>query len=296
MIPKILICGYTQGGKTTGARFLAEHYDCDAANTSDALKREYREYCDAGISDGIVSEASRVGLFNFAVEQCGSDPARYTRLALDTAPIVTGTRRVDEFAASRWMFDAAVWVDNPFVRPGETDEVPANACDLFVRNLWDGRTSRNDFCEELISSVTEYLTLPVAYMAGRYRMWRPDGTYDTAAMQANREAEAYWAQVAMDCGYRVFCPVATHEPIDNRWPRDEAAKRILAMCVGYVRRMPRRGVIIVRDGWEDDPESVGTRLEHDAAIERGVKPVYTKHGEDAVRDYLMELSSEGATR
>jgi len=291
MIPKILLCGHTQSGKTTGAKALAGHYGCGHANTSDALKAEFDVLHPGVLRQEPPADDLRNRLFNFAVQQAGDDPARYTRLALEMAPIVTGTRRQDEFAASRYLFDMAAWIENPFVPKGETDKARPSMCDIIVPSLFNPATGvcENDFEEDLIRAVTEWLAKPEAYMAGRYRVWRPDGTYDAEAMKRNALAEAYWASVLEDCGYRTFCPINTHLILDNRWGQEDSARHILTLCVGRVRRMPKDSVIVVRDGWDDDPESAGTRIEYDVAIERGLKPIYTKHGAANVRGYATEL-------
>ncbi len=49
--PKILIVGYTQAGKSTAARLLAEHYGCNCMSTSQAIGFHL---------DGLVGGASRV--------------------------------------------------------------------------------------------------------------------------------------------------------------------------------------------------------------------------------------------
>ena len=131
--PTILIVGYTQSGKSTAARLLAEHWGCEWMGTSSAIMNYLDQYCSGwagGVlidlknkTPGVVQRMLRTFLRdvgNFIREQ---DPAALVKRCLAHANIVEGVRTVEEFEASKHLFDHIVWIDRPGVERGITDEL-----------------------------------------------------------------------------------------------------------------------------------------------------------------------------
>ena len=126
----------------------------------------------------------------------------------------------------------------------------------------------------------------VVYIAGRYRHTLPDGQPNNPAMFSELYDEAYWAAIAADCGMMPFSPLANSANVMAELSHEDW----IDLDLGFIRQMPPKlSLILMRPGWDSEPESVGARKEFDVAQECGIKVVHAKLGEDVVIKYLTEL-------
>ena len=127
----------------------------------------------------------------------------------------------------------------------------------------------------------------VIYIAGRYRHSQADGTPDWTAMDAEIQEEQAWAITTSrsDCAW--IAPLTNSVCCeDGRLSPKDFIERDLAIIH---RLTPGYDLILMRPGWDAEPESVGARAEHEAAIEHGLEVLHGKHGAEAVLQRLSEL-------
>ena len=128
------------------------------------------------------------------------------------------------------------------------------------------------------------------YIAGRYRHVNPDGTYDLDAMAAEVQDEQRWARVIAECGHMWFAPLSNSVFMEDPHvfqDEDEFVRRDLSV-IGVMRA--EYDHILMRDGWSDEPISVGANAEREAALARGIVEATTMHGADALREYIRSLN------
>ena len=283
MSTRILVIGYSGSGKTLTGNILAEQLDTTCTNTGDIIAQDF--WKDNGQpTPGIVQydkDRFRKPLFDFAVARIGADPAYYVRKALCRGAVVTGARRLVEFAACRAMFDICLWKDSPHVTAGATDELRREHADAVIRWCDDAA----DLGEEIGETTNSLLRTPEVYIVGRYRHWLPNDEWDYERMDAMADEEAGLANDLLQMGLRVFRPILTHAPLDDLWG-DGSARRILALCKEKLLRMRPRDAICVREGWRDtpgQPDSEGAEMEIETALKHGLNVLYTQHGDVALR-------------
>ena len=129
---------------------------------------------------------------------------------------------------------------------------------------------------------------PIVYIAGKYRHFTSDGEFDHDAMADELSDEQFWADVVADCGLAWIAPLSNSVFLENisSLSPDEYVQRDL--CI--LRRLrPKYDIVLMRPGWNDEPESRGARTEHDLAVELGLIVAHAKHGEGNVRYYLETL-------
>ena len=281
--PRILVIGYSGAGKTATGEILAEMYGTACTNTGDLIADDWRKK-NPGISPQELrdyKDTYRQALYDFAVACTWDDPAYYAREALVRGAVVTGVRRLVEFAASRCHFDLCVWKNSPYASPNETDGGGRKWADVEIPWCND-LTDLKDATVEIVEAA---LKTPEVYVVGRYRHWLPNGKWDHERMDAMADEEAGVADKLRVAGLRAFCPINTHAPLDDFWGKD-SPKRILALCQDKLLRMRHRDAICVRDGWQgvaDLEDSAGTEMEIETAVKRGLHVMYTQHGDEALR-------------
>lgn len=131
----------------------------------------------------------------------------------------------------------------------------------------------------------------IVYIAGRYRHYLPTGEPDWGAMMREVEDEEYWTELVHRCGLMWFAPLANSLSLERKigllgddfLPRDHAIIRTLGEAA------PNFHLILMRPGWDDEPQSVGAASEYVVAQESQLIPVHGKAGAEAVSDYLRGL-------
>ena len=133
------------------------------------------------------------------------------------------------------------------------------------------------------------MTRRICYIAGRYRHYLPDGTWDAEAMAREVADEATWGVLAASCGLHPLMPIHGTLPVETAGVLDTAA--IIEGDLSIIRRLvPEFDIILMRPGWDDPPESEGSRREYDEAVEHGLLIVHGSFGAEAVRQYLATLT------
>lgn len=128
----------------------------------------------------------------------------------------------------------------------------------------------------------------VVYISGRYRHYRLDNSFDRPAMMAEVQREKEWAEVIARCGLAWLAPLHQTVMLEDVAPigQDEYIDRDCAI----IRRLrPNYDLILMREGWDDEPESVGATREHETAVKHGLIVIYGEQGTDKVAKYLREL-------
>ena len=155
--PKILIIGYTGGGKSTVASILARLTGGRAADTSHLLMIEFAKANGIHIADVIARKGEyRQRLFEFSNVRKATDPAYYVRTAIgDGANIVAGVRTKPELEAARKLVDRVVWVNRG--TRGSTDELHPRH-DFFILDTRDNEgplwhTELVERCKRLIDRI-----------------------------------------------------------------------------------------------------------------------------------------------
>ncbi len=128
----------------------------------------------------------------------------------------------------------------------------------------------------------------IGYVSGRYRHYNSDGTLNLDAMAAEILDEQKWCRVIAECGCMWIAPVTNSVFLEGIVAQDEFIVRDQAL----IRRLrPTYDFMLMRPTWDEEPESVGARIEYEEAQDHDLLVVYGKHGEDEVRRYLTELTS-----
>jgi len=289
MTPRILVVGRSHAGKSTAARILSEYFSVQAGETSASI---IDRYCDEnGLDRERVcrnKEAYRLELFDYGNRARRENPACWVDDQLARgAQVVAGCRTDVEFAAARGLVDIAIAIDGPRARPNETDRLDLSRADLV---LWNDFRTEYAFAEHLTQVVQDWWARPEVYMIGRYRAWKPDGSWDTEAMRANAEDELLFGRRLETLGLRAFCPINIHLPLDTFWPdHSEAARRIIGMGLAHIQRMQPKHFVALREGWDRDPPSQGSTLEYAAARQRHLLPLHEEDGFDTIEMYVEEL-------
>ena len=140
----------------------------------------------------------------------------------------------------------------------------------------------------------------IGYVAGRFRHYsgglpREPKNYDKKMMDWELKNEEHWIAVLARNGMMWIAPLANSVAMEfgansPGLSGDEYVARDLAVLE---RLRPNFDVILMRPGWDDDPESVGARMEYEFAKKRDLIVVYGRHGENRVEQYLKSLN-EGA--
>lgn len=145
MKPKILILGHGGHGKGTVAKILEKDYGLKAVSSSDycnehvvypALKGKYGysspAECYADRRNHREEWAHLISKYN------DPDKSRVAREILEIADIYDGMRRMDEFKASRDMFDYILFVDASRREPPDpTMEIGYRRTMDYIDNNWD---------------------------------------------------------------------------------------------------------------------------------------------------------------
>lgn len=131
----------------------------------------------------------------------------------------------------------------------------------------------------------------IIYVAGKYRVYRPDKTFDLEAMAANVRDEQLWCRRIAEWGHMWFGPLCNSVHLEDNCPipADEFVQRDLSI----IQRMrPGWDCILMRPGWDDEPFSRGAAAELEEATDQGLLVLTGAHGADAVREYLESLNGE----
>lgn len=135
----------------------------------------------------------------------------------------------------------------------------------------------------------------IVYISGRFRHYRrrdPD-VYDWPAMEIELADEHKWGRIVWECGGFAICPIHNSWALEHDPPvsGSEFVERDLAV----IRRLRANwDMILMREGWDAEPVSVGADAELACAENSNILVAHTMHGEEAVRDYLMRLTGQGA--
>jgi len=289
--PRILILGASESGKSTLGKACARHLGTKHHSTSEMIVADYAAMMDVSVND--VWKMKQCGggrreLFDFANDRKRTIPEYYVQLALPHGNVVDGCRTPVELAACRHLFHLVLWKEGG--RPNDTDTIPCPPDAIRVPDFgpddWAGETDI-----WVGDNLDKWLATPEVYVAGRYRHWIPDGTWDVNAMAQASGVEYRIAKRLRKRGLRVFAPIATHLPLDTYWG-EESADRIIAMCIAKVRYMRPRDAIYLRPGWRDHetlPDSEGTWREYGEAKEIEMHVAHGEAGEDAAIEYLAGL-------
>lgn len=131
----------------------------------------------------------------------------------------------------------------------------------------------------------------IVYVAGKYRHYNLDGSYDIGKMLAEVAAEHRWTRIVAECGVMWFGPLSNSVHLESDPPidGDEFVRRDLAV----IRRLrPGYDVMLMRAGWNEQRVSVGASMELAEAEECGLLVAHTAPGEVAVRAYLLGLDGK----
>ena len=133
----------------------------------------------------------------------------------------------------------------------------------------------------------------IVYISGRYRHYLPNGEEDWFAMGVELEGERAWACAIGDMGCAWLAPLCNSVHCDNgRLSGDGFIKR----DVEIIKRLRANyDLILMRSGWDDEPESVGARAEYEAAIAHGLEVLHGMHGFDAAAQRIAELEGPAIT-
>ena len=143
-IPKILVIGNSQAGKSSLAGMIASHFNCNWAGTSMAIihSLSYDAHCIDRYPDifyrlktgPLYGDLFRKFLFNVGNRMRETDPATLAKDCLLAANIVEGVRTKEEFQACKHLFDSVIWVHRPSTEPNETDELRIEDADEVFDN------------------------------------------------------------------------------------------------------------------------------------------------------------------
>lgn len=131
----------------------------------------------------------------------------------------------------------------------------------------------------------------IVYISGRYRHYNADGSFDRGAMLLELGNERKWMITIAECGMMWIAPLHNSVPVEHQIPltADEFIERDCAI----IRRLNiAYDVILMRQGWDEDPESVGATKEHDTAVKHGLLVVHGELGEEKVAEYLKGLNHD----
>ena len=146
-IPKILIIGNSQAGKSTLAKMIGDHFSCSFMGTSRAIYDKLIADC-VSVCTNIVyhkcmyrlklspkyGDLFRKFLFDAGNRMREDDPAALVKICLSYTNIVEGVRTKEEFQACKQLFDSVIWVDRPSTEPNETDELREEDADTVFDN------------------------------------------------------------------------------------------------------------------------------------------------------------------
>ena len=128
----------------------------------------------------------------------------------------------------------------------------------------------------------------VGYISGRYTHNNHDGTTDEEAMGFEVINEQYWGRLVAKAGCAVIAPITNSLFLEGDFMHDDFIVRDRAI----IRRMySNYDFILMRPGWDDEPESEGAREEYEEAVENSLLVVYGEQGVEAVEKYLAEITS-----
>lgn len=128
----------------------------------------------------------------------------------------------------------------------------------------------------------------IVYISGRYRVY--DGEFlDAEAMNVQVEHEKTWARVVLESGHFPICPLSNSIPLEDMWGADKWIRGDL-LLLGRLR--PGVDAILMRPGWDSEPESVGARREYDKAVRQGLI-VIDKMNPKTVLEFLRDIMSDG---
>ena len=131
--------------------------------------------------------------------------------------------------------------------------------------------------------------IPVSYIAGKYRHYWPSGAFDRVLMDCEIDTEKFWAKVVADCGCMWIAPLANSVFLEGEY-KQEHMPDFIRRDLEIIRRLrPGYDVILMRRGWDDEPESEGARKELDAAVAHGLHVANGALGVENVQKYLKEL-------
>jgi len=129
----------------------------------------------------------------------------------------------------------------------------------------------------------------VIYISGRYRIKRPDGSWDKDAMLAQIHDETYWAKIVADAGHAWIAPLHNSIMLEGlcSLTGDEYVERDLHV----IRRLHANyDAILMRPGWDKEPQSKGASDECATAQQTGLLVIHALHGPEQLRQYLKGLS------
>ena len=128
------------------------------------------------------------------------------------------------------------------------------------------------------------------YIAGKYRYYEADGSYDIFSMGEEVEEEQEWCKMIASTGHMWFGPLSNSVYMEDDPPisGDEFIQRDKAV----LNRM-REGYdgMILRPRWDDEPRSVGATEERECAVENGLLIIPGESGIEAVREYIISLAT-----
>ena len=124
------------------------------------------------------------------------------------------------------------------------------------------------------------------YVAGRYRVYREDGSLDLDAMVVEINKERAAAIRIAQCGLMPFCPLANSVHIEGAvdWDAEKWIKGDLIVIKGFSFV---QGAVYMRQGWDCPPASEGATKEYDLAL-RLFMPVICG-GEKYEEEHMISL-------
>ncbi len=128
----------------------------------------------------------------------------------------------------------------------------------------------------------------VGYISGRYTHKNPDGTLDKPSMLLEITNEQFWGRLMANLGCAVIAPIANSLFLEEDFEHDDFIVRDRAI----IRRLySNYDFILMRPGWDEEPESEGAREEYEEAVENSLLVVYADQGVEVVTKYLIEITS-----
>jgi len=158
--PKILIIGFTQSGKSTAARLLAEHYGVSCMSTSQAIgfhleglvPGAMRVHYTLRLEKDEIGALARKFLFGVGNHLRLDDPAYLVKFCMESeCRIVEGVRTAEEHRASRDLFDRVLWIWRDGVVRGATDELHPHHADRIIHN----NGTEADLLRKLVAAIEE---------------------------------------------------------------------------------------------------------------------------------------------
>jgi len=136
VLHKVLVIGYSQGGKSTVAGIVADILNEKHISASTIIIGDYSERY--GISIETIrahKEQYRSSLFWYGRYQQEIDHAYPASKAIKCGyHVVDGVRNKDELAAVRELFDLVIWVDRPGYAGNATDNLEPDDADVIIVN------------------------------------------------------------------------------------------------------------------------------------------------------------------